>query len=80
MVRMSESALQSTSYYRWEGDACRVHEDEHGNLTADIYRSGRGIFPVNATDVLYGSVEISEKQYKELVQQKIAFRQKIGSE
>lgn len=77
---MSEATKIITNFYRWEGDACRVHEDEQGNLSADVYRAGRGVLPVNATNVLYGSVEISEKQYKELVQQKIALRRKTEGE
>lgn len=66
----------TTDYYRWDGGACRVHKDEIGSLTADIYRAGHGILPVDATDVMYGGVKISESQYKELVRQEIALGKK----
>lgn len=77
---MSEQNVQTTTFYRWNGDACRVHEDKDGTLTADVYRAGRGTLPVSATDILYGSVEISEKQYKELVREEIAISKKMLEE
>ena len=30
-----------TSYHSWEGDACRLHKGQDGQLTADIYRAGK---------------------------------------
>ncbi len=56
----------STRYYRWDGRACRVHEDERGDLTADIYRAGGGYVSVSATDVIDGAVQIGLAEYERL--------------
>lgn len=57
-----------TRYFNWEGDACRVMEDmTTGDRSADIYRAGHGHLEVDVTDVLYGAVEIGEKEFKSLV-------------
>lgn len=68
---MSDTKIIATKFYEWEGDACRVHEDEIGNLTADIYRGGVGFIPMPASDVIWKSKSISEQQYKKLVTEEI---------
>ncbi len=56
-----------TTFHDWESDACRIHDDGRGNLTADIYRPGRGIVPVAVVDVEWGGCRISEPAYMRLV-------------
>ncbi len=56
-----------TSFYSWEGDACRVHEDSMGNLTAEIYHKGRGFVPVKPYNVIDNSPQISEEQFYEII-------------
>lgn len=68
--------IKSISYYSWEGDACRVVENENGNITADIYRGGKGLLSVNPTDVMFNGSKINEIQYKELVREEIALRRR----
>jgi len=68
---MTKKSKPSIRYYSWEGDACRVHEDEMGKLTADIYRSGKGHLPVSANEVMFSSRKISESEYKEIVLEEI---------
>lgn len=68
--------IKSISYYSWEGDACRVVEDVNGNITADIYRGGKGLLSVNPTDVMFNGSKINEIQYKELVREEIALRRR----
>jgi|CXWL01.1.fsa_nt_gi L-rhamnose isomerase len=75
MAKQNQNKV-SISYYNWEGDACRVHEDAKGNLTADIYRAGKGTLPVSPTDVMFNSREIGEDEYKELVLEEIAISKK----
>ncbi len=69
---MAKQDKVSISYYRWEGDPCRMLEDEAGNITADIYRAGRGNVPINETDLMFYGIKISEKEYKDLVLEEIA--------
>jgi hypothetical protein len=57
----------STRYYRWEGDACRIHVDEYGTETADIYRAGKGMLRINPVDVQFGAVQVGRADYDELV-------------
>jgi hypothetical protein len=69
---MAKSSDIMTSFYDWEGDACRLHEHANGDLTADIYRAGRGTLPISPTDLQFHASEINETRYKELVQEEIA--------
>lgn len=58
----------TTYYYRWEGDACRLHIHPNGNYTADIYRAKHGILEINhPSDLFYRAVRISQSMYEELV-------------
>jgi hypothetical protein len=56
-----------TSFHDWEDDACRIHHDERGNVTADLYRPGRGHIPVSPGDVVWCGMQISEAAYNQLV-------------
>jgi hypothetical protein len=69
---MSTSDKPSIDFFRWEGDACRLLTHSDGSQTADIYRGGRGILPIETTDLLSCAVQISEEMYKELVLEEIA--------
>jgi hypothetical protein len=73
---MITPVIKSINYYSWEGDACRVIEDVSGNITADIYRGGKGLLSVNPTDVTFNGSKINELQYKELVREEIALSRK----
>lgn len=75
---MSNTSEVSISYYSWEGDACRLHEHPNGDMTADIYRAGEGVLPINVTDILFGAKRISEEAYKELVLEEIALSKRKG--
>ncbi len=75
MAKQNQNKV-SISYYRWEGDPCRMLEDEAGNITADIYRAGRGNVPINETDLMFYGIKISEKEYKDLVLEEIALNKK----
>lgn len=77
---MSKKSKPSIRYYSWEGDACRVHEDEMGDMTADIYRAGVGTLPVKPYDVIDNSRQISEKEYKEIVREEIEYHKKKTGE
>ncbi len=59
----------STRYYNWEDDACRVHVDETGSETADIYRAGRGLIRTSPTDVTFKGFQISRAAYDRLVRE-----------
>jgi hypothetical protein len=50
---------QTTRYYSFEGSPARVHEDELRDLTGDIYRTGRGIVPADASYIYFHSFPIS---------------------
>lgn len=73
---MPKKLKPSIRYYSWEGDACRVMEDEMGNLDADIYRAGVGTLPVKPYDVIDNSRQISEEKYKEIVLKEIEYHKK----
>lgn len=72
---MSSSTIDSIRYFNWEGDACRVYDDENGIETADIYICGKGLQPIDSTEILFGAQRISEEMYKELVRSNIALEQ-----
>jgi hypothetical protein len=59
----------TTRYYHCEGSPARIHEDELRDLTADIYRSGKGIVAVDPTYVYYNSFPISRERYNDLVRE-----------
>lgn len=61
-----QKRVPSTRYYRWDGKACRVHEDERCDLTADIYRAGNAYVPISPTDVIDGAVQIGQAEYERL--------------
>lgn len=67
MPRKTRPRTPATTFHDWESDACRVHEDGQGNITADIYRAGRGTVKVSAGDVLWNGMQISEAEYNRLV-------------
>ncbi len=67
-----DTPIISVCFYDWDGDACRVYQHENGEVTADIYRAGRGLIEVKANDVEWEGVEINEASYKKLVLQEIA--------
>lgn len=75
---MATPAETSVKYYNWEGDACRVHTHADGSITADIYRGGKGVLPVDVSDVIFSAGEISEAMYKQLVREEIALRKAGG--
>jgi hypothetical protein len=68
----------SIRYYNWEGHACRVYKHANGNTTADIYRGGQGVLPVEPTDVEFEATPISEKAYQELVLEEIDLHKRKG--
>ncbi len=59
----------TTCYYCFERSPARVHKDELGDLTGDVYRSGQGIVAVDPTYVYYHSFPISRARYNELVRE-----------
>ena len=67
---LSKKREPSTRYFRWEGDACRVHAHENGDLTADIYRAGIGFLEVCASDVLDSSAQIGREEYEQIIKRK----------
>jgi hypothetical protein len=69
-----EKREPSTRYYRWEGDACRIHTDADGNETADTYRAGNVYFPLSAADVVKNGVEIGRAAFQDLVDEEEALR------
>lgn len=73
---MAKKLKPSIRYYSWEGDACRVHENEIGDMNADIYHAGRGTVPVKPYDVIDNSRQISEAEYKEIVLEDIEYYKK----
>ncbi len=73
---MPKERKTSITYYSWEGEACRVHEDEMGNMEADIYRAGTGTVPVKPYDVIDNSRRISEEEYKDIVLEEIEYHKK----
>ena len=58
-----------TTFYEWEGDACRLHVQTNGAMTADIYRGGKGILPISIMEIFFCSAQISEARYKKLVKE-----------
>jgi hypothetical protein len=58
---------RTTLYYSFEGSPARVHKDELCDLTGDVYRSGRGIVPADASYIYYHSFPISRARYDELL-------------
>lgn len=67
------SDLRVLGYYRWEGDACRMVEDQAqpGSPRAEIYCAGQGFLPVNSAEMLEKAVEVGEEAFKELVMETI---------
>jgi hypothetical protein len=63
----------TTRYYSNEGSPARVHEDELGDLTGDVYRSGRGIVPADASYIYFHSFPISRARYDELLREERSF-------
>ena len=59
----------TTRYYSFEGSPARVHEDELHDLTGDVYRSGRGIVPADASYIYFHSFPISRARYDELLRE-----------
>jgi hypothetical protein len=68
----------TTRYYRWEGDACRIHTDADGNETADTYRAD-GYCSLSPTDVQWNGVQIGLAEYQELVDEEDALHKLIKS-
>ena len=69
---MTEPSETYVLYYNWEGDACRLVQHPDGSMSADLYRGGKGLLPIDIADVLFGAKRISEDMYKELVLEEIA--------
>jgi hypothetical protein len=69
-----EKREPSTRYYRWEGDACRIHVDADGDETADTYRAGNVYLPLSAADVVQNGVEIGRAAFQELVNEEEALQ------
>ena len=65
---MSKRKESVTRYFRWDGDACRLYEHPDGRRTADLYRFGMGIVPIDAFQLDY-AVEISQTAYLALVEE-----------
>ncbi|MGA7077081.1 MAG: hypothetical protein WBQ43_05120 [Terriglobales bacterium] len=65
-----------TSYYAWEGDACRLHEKKNGDQVADIYRGGRGLLPINPADLLFSARQIGPAEYRDLVHEEKALHER----
>ena len=63
-------------YFIWDGDACRLYCHANGDLTADIYRAGKGALPIQAVELLTEAREISEQRYRDLVQEEIMLGRK----
>jgi hypothetical protein len=61
-----------TRYYEWEGDACRLHEKKNGDQCADIYRGGRGLLPIDPTDLSFNAKHIGHASYQRLVREQKA--------
>jgi hypothetical protein len=72
-----DSPIVETLYFRWDGDACRLHKHQNGRETADLYRGGLGLVPINSVEWEWG-VPISFEQYQDLVEEEIEVR-KNGS-
>jgi hypothetical protein len=60
------------TYYSWEGDACRIHDEDEYWRKADLYRGGVGLIKINASDVLWKSKPIGKREYQLLVREEIA--------
>jgi hypothetical protein len=67
-------ASAHTRYFKWEDDACRLHEDEEGTLTADVYRPGKGLLPIEPVELIFSASEISGSQYEDLIEEHDAMR------
>jgi hypothetical protein len=61
-----------TRYYEWEGDACRLHQKQNGDEFADIYRGGRGLLPIDPTDLSFKAKQIGRASYQKLVREEKA--------
>jgi hypothetical protein len=61
-----------TSYYSWEGDPCRLHETTTGDTTADVYRGGKGIVPIDSHELVWKAKRIGHADYQELVSEEKA--------
>ncbi len=75
---MAKSPEVITRFFSWEGDACRLHKEASGVLTADLYRGGMGIVPINPSDILFGAKEVSKEAYEALVQEESALHAREG--
>lgn len=65
-----------TSYYRWEGSACRIHLHPNGDLTADVYNAGQELHETSPTDVHLKAVQIGKHEYDEIVAEEEARHQR----
>jgi hypothetical protein len=63
-----DSPIVETTYFRWDGDACRLHKHKNGRMTADLYRGGVGFVPISPFERDW-SVPICEEDYKDLVEE-----------
>jgi hypothetical protein len=73
---MSDSPIIRTEFYNLNGDPCRLDRHENGDQTADIYRAGRGILPINPNDLFHSAKEIDSDSYQDLVREKIALHER----
>jgi hypothetical protein len=69
-----DSPIIQTLYFRWDGDACRLHKHQNGRETADLYRGGGvGYVPISSAEWGWG-VAVSEQQYQRLVMEEDEYR------
>jgi len=48
-VKNELNGESSTRYYRWDARAYRIHQDERGDLTADIHPAGSDEVSISAS-------------------------------
>jgi hypothetical protein len=65
-----------TSYYAWEGDACRLHEKKNGDQVADVYRGGKGLLPIHPADLMFCARQIGPAEYRDLVHEEKALHER----
>ena len=61
-VKNELNGASSTRYYRWDGRAYHVHDDERGDLTSDIYLAGSDEVSISAFDVMDGTVHVRQDE------------------
>jgi len=58
----------ATTYYDWDGAACRLHRHDNGNVTADVFRGGKGLIAMSAATIEWEGAPISAATYHTMVE------------